>query len=179
MNYIKKHPALQILIAVVFISFFAQITVELPINKDKIPITGHTFAILLIGYFLGVRKGVLAVILYLFLGGIGLPVFAEAKKGFDVLFGNSAGFFAGFIPGVALTGYFGELGWGKTFSKCFAGMVLGTLAISICAVIFLTWKYDFSIALNEGFYPYIWGAVIKTLLGATIPPIYYNLIKEE
>jgi len=177
LKYLRNHPFLQILIAVIFISFFAQIEIILPINKDGIPITGQTFAILLVGYFLGSKNGVNAVLLYLFLGAIGLPVFAGGAAGFGVFSDDSAGFLFGFVFGASATGYFGEKGWGNSFFKCFLGMVIGTMIISASGVLLLTFKYGFGSALEYGFYPFLWGALIKTLLGATIPPIYHNLIK--
>jgi len=177
LKYLKNHPVLQILIAVIFISFFAQIEIILPINKDGIPITGQTFAILLVGYFLGSKNAVMAVLLYLFFGAIGLPVFAGGAGGFEVFSDDSAGFLLGFIFGAAATGYFGEKGWGKSFFKCFLGMVIGTLIISAFGVLLLVFKYDLNSALKHGFYPFLWGALIKTIIGATIPPIYHNLIK--
>jgi biotin transport system substrate-specific component len=168
---------IQIIVAVLSIAFFAQIEIILPINKNGIPITGQTFAILLVGYFLGLKKGVITVLIYLIIGAMGLPVFAGGASGFEVLSKNSAGFLYGFIFGVAATGYFGEKGWGNNFLKCFIGMVIGTMIISASGVLFLTFKYDFASALKFGFYPFLWGALIKTILGAMIPPIYYNLLK--
>jgi len=172
------HPVLQILIAVIFIAFFAQIEIILPINKDGIPITGQTFAVLLVGFFLGTKKGVLAIVIYLILGIVGLPIFAGGAGGFEVLYDDSVGFLFGFIFGVASTGYFGKIGWGNSFSKCFLGMVIGTLIITIFGLIPLTIKYGVESALKYGFYPFVWGALIKTVLGATIPPVYHNLIKD-
>ncbi len=177
MDYLKNHPVLQILIAVLFISFFAQIEIVLPTNKDGIPITGQTFAILLVGYFLGSKNAVIAVLLYLFFGAIGLPVFAGGAGGFKVFSDDSAGFLLGFVFGAWVTGYFGELGWGNSFFKCFSGMIIGTMIILACGVMVLALKYDFGSALKHGFYPFLWGALIKMLLGATIPPIYHKLIK--
>ncbi len=173
------HPVFQILIAVLFISFFAQIEIVLPINKDGIPITGQTFAVLLVGYFLGSKKGVLAVFFYLMIGAIGLPVFAGGAAGIEVFSDNSAGFLFGFLFGAASTGYLGEKGWGYSFFKCFLGMVIGTLIIIVFGLLFLTIRFDFESALKYGFYPFVWGALIKIVLGATIPPIYHNLIKEN
>ena len=160
-------------------AFFAQIEIVLPINKEGIPITGQTFAVLLVGFFLGAKKGFLAVVVYLILGLVGLPVFAGGAGGIKVFLDDSAGFLFGFLFGALSTGYFGEKGWGTHFLKCFAGMVIGTLIITLFGVLFLALKYDLAIALEYGFYPFIWGALIKTVLGATIPPTYHNLIKER
>jgi biotin transporter BioY len=73
----------------------------------------------------------------------------------------------------------GEKGWGESFAKCLVGMVIGTLVITTFGVLFLSTRYGLADALKYGFYPFIWGAAIKTLVGATIPPIYHNLIKDK
>lgn len=174
-----NHPFAQILIAVLFVAFFAQIEIVLPINKDGIPITGQTFAVLLAGYFLGWKKGILAMILYLVAGVIGLPVLAGGAGGYEVLFDDSVGFLFGFIFGAGATGYFGGKGWGHHFLKCLLGMTIGSLVIIACGLVPLTINYGLDAALKYGFYPFVWGAIIKTVLGATIPPIYYNLIQKE
>ena len=76
------------------ICVLSQIAIPLPTN---VPITLQTFAIALAGYFLGWAKGTVSVIVYIFLGGVGVPVFANWKGGFGVLTGNTGGFIWGFI----------------------------------------------------------------------------------
>ena len=46
-----------------------------------VPFTGQTFGVLVVGGALGFRRGTLALLLYLAIGAIGLPVFAEGKHG--------------------------------------------------------------------------------------------------
>ncbi|MFT5386443.1 MAG: biotin transport system substrate-specific component, partial [Saprospiraceae bacterium] len=77
-----------------FIALFAQIEIEnplnqagLPFNEDGLPITGQTFAVLLVAFFLGGRYGFLAVIIYVAAGIFGLPVFAGGASGIEKLYG--------------------------------------------------------------------------------------------
>jgi len=60
------------------------------------PMTLQTFAVPLAGVVLGAKRGVFAVIAYVLLGAIGLPVFAGFTSGFGVLFGFTGGFLFGF-----------------------------------------------------------------------------------
>lgn len=62
-----------------------------------VPFTLQTFAIFLSVLVLGGRRGTMAVILYLLLGLIGIPVFAEFSAGPHVLFGNTGGYLIGFV----------------------------------------------------------------------------------
>lgn len=62
-----------------------------------VPFTLQTFAIVLSVLILGGRRGTMAVILYLLLGLIGVPVFAEFSAGPHVLFGTTGGYLIGFL----------------------------------------------------------------------------------
>lgn len=62
-----------------------------------IPFTLQTFAIFLSVLVLGGKRGTIAVVLYLLLGLIGVPVFAEFSAGPQVLFGSTGGYLVGFI----------------------------------------------------------------------------------
>lgn len=80
-----------ILGASLLIALISQIMVRLPFSP--VPITGQTFAVLLVGATLGSRRGALAVLAYLVEGLIGLPVFAGGGAGLAYLRGPTGGFF--------------------------------------------------------------------------------------
>lgn len=86
------------------ISVLAQIVIPLPL----IPMTGQTFAIGLAGTILGSRHGLSATVLYVLMGCIGIPVFAQMTGGLGILFGPTGGFIIGFIPATWLIGYYLE-----------------------------------------------------------------------
>jgi len=73
----------------------------LPWN-DTVPVSGQTFAVLLIPALLGFQLGVLATILYAIEGACGLPFFATQKGGLGVLLGATGGYVVGFIFAAAL-----------------------------------------------------------------------------
>ena len=75
----------------------------IPVGGAGVPITLQTFAVMLSGCLLGLLRGFLAVALYLGLGAIGLPVFAEHSAGLGVLTGASGGYLWSF-PLAALLG---------------------------------------------------------------------------
>lgn len=62
-----------------------------------VPFTLQTFAIFCILSLLGGRRGTLAILLYLILGAVGLPVFSRFTAGPGVLFGNTGGYLLGFL----------------------------------------------------------------------------------
>lgn len=77
----------------------------IPVGGGGVPITLQTFAVMLTGCLLGPVRGFLSVALYLGLGAIGLPVFAEHSSGLGTFTGASAGYLYAF-PFAALLGGF-------------------------------------------------------------------------
>src|SRR6185436_15366592 len=63
--------------------------VVIPVPGSPVPITGQTFGVLLVGGALGFRRGLAGVALYVLLGLIGLPFFAEGKGVVSVILGAS------------------------------------------------------------------------------------------
>ncbi|HHP50507.1 MAG TPA: biotin transporter BioY [Moorella mulderi] len=84
------------------ISVLAQIAIPLPFTP--VPITGQVLGVFLTGALLGTRGG-WAVLVYLLLGALGLPVFAQAKGGLAVLVGPTGGYLWGFALGTFLQGF--------------------------------------------------------------------------
>ncbi|WP_235734731.1 biotin transporter BioY [Nocardioides alcanivorans] len=76
-----------------------------PVGGGGVPITLQTFAVMLTGCLLGPLRGFLAVALYLGLGAIGLPVFAEHSSGLGTFTGASAGYLYAFPLAAALAGF--------------------------------------------------------------------------
>lgn len=168
-----------VLLGVAFIALSAQVTIDVPINNGGIPISGQSFAVLLVAYILGNQWGSWAAILYLIAGAAGLPVFADGESGLHVLAGSSAGFLYGFVIAASIVGYLGDIGWGRSFLKSLLAMFIGTAIIIAMGLVKLTLMYDFSKALEYGFYPYWQGAIVKIIVGATIVPLYYFIFKRN
>ena len=70
-----------------FVALAAQVSISLPFTP--VPITGQTFGVLVAGCALGFRRGAAAVALYVLIGAIGLPVFAENNAGLSWVLGRS------------------------------------------------------------------------------------------
>lgn len=76
------------------IAVLSQVAIPTPTG---VPVTLQTLAIALAGYVLGRKKGLASVALYLLVGGIGIPVFANMKGGIGSLLGVTGGFLWGFL----------------------------------------------------------------------------------
>ena len=62
-----------------------------------IPFTMQTFAVFFVLSVLGGKRGTVAIIVYVMLGAIGIPVFAQFTSGIGILLGNTGGNIVGFI----------------------------------------------------------------------------------
>ena len=83
----------------VFIGLFAALIavcsqIQIP---GAVPFTLQTFAVFLAAGLLGGGRGTVAVLIYILLGAIGLPVFAGFKGGIGALLGTTGGYIIGFI----------------------------------------------------------------------------------
>lgn len=83
------------------IAIMSQISIPTPFG---VPISLQTFAVALCGYFLGAKKGSAALLVWIAVGAVGVPVFSGFKGGFAVLLGVTGGFIYGFLPLVLLCG---------------------------------------------------------------------------
>ena len=64
---------------------------------SAIPFTLQTFAIFYTLGLIGGKRGTAAIVVYLLLGALGLPVFAGFSGGIGILLGITGGYMLGFI----------------------------------------------------------------------------------
>jgi biotin transport system substrate-specific component len=94
-----------------------------------VPITAQSLGIMLCGTVLGARRGALAVLLFLLLVALGLPLLAGGRGGLGVFVGPSAGFLLGFPVAAYATGWIVEHLRGGVGLAAFAGAVLGGIGV--------------------------------------------------
>jgi biotin transport system substrate-specific component len=152
----------------------AQISIKLP--GSPVPLTGQTFAVVLVGAGLGARRGGLAMILYVVLG-LFLPVYASGEQGTGILFGASGGYLFGFVLAAWAMGLVAERGGDRRFVTAIVAFAVGQLLIFGIGVPWL--KVDASLswsaAIHEGFTIFILGGVIKAALAAVLMPSAWRL----
>lgn len=100
----RRRPVADIALIAIFAALIAACSViAIPIGAA--PITLQTFAVLLAGAVLGASRGFLAVLLYLALGAVGLPVFAGGVAGLAPFAGPTVGYLVSFPLAAWLTGF--------------------------------------------------------------------------
>jgi len=156
------------------IDLCAHVKVWLPFSP--VPVTGQTFAVLMLGALLGPRRGCLAVLAYIIEGAAGLPVFAVGI-GPAVLLGPTGGYLFGFIPAAYITGRLAEMGWDRRIGTTVLAMVFGNLAIYSFGLLWLSCLTGFNImVLTLGLYPFIIGDLVKIILAAILLPAGWKML---
>ena len=151
---------------------FASSRVAIPVPGSPVPITGQTFGVLLVGGALGFRRGLASVALYVLIGLIGLPFFAEGKGGVQVLQGTNGGYIVGFIVAGSLVGRLAELGWDRRIVGALGAMAIGNVVIYLFGVPWLMFvaHLDLANGIAKGLTPFLIGDAIKLILAAAAFP---------
>ena len=151
-----------------------------------VPITGQTFAVLLTGAALGMTLGAAGQLLYVGLGVLGAPVFADASGGWDLdrgletITGATSGYLLGFIVAAGLIGYMAERRQDRTFPTMFTAFLLGSGVIYTFGVIGLMISLDMTLteAIVAGVVPFLVGDLIKAAFAGVLLPGAWRLVGE-
>lgn len=150
----------------------------IPIGSYAIPLSLQSLLVVLAALALGPRLAPASIGLYLIMGAIGLPVYAEGNAGLVTLFGRTGGYLTGFFVCAWLVNIFvrrpdGSLrGWWWTLVGTFAGHLM----IFLIGVpwLYVVLKADPAFAdsatvasvVQNGFVIFIPGMIIKCLIAA-------------
>ena len=93
----------------------------------EIPFTLQTMGVFLAVGLLGGKRGTLAVLVYVLLGAVGLPVFSGFTGGLGRLLGATGGYILGFLASALVMWAVEKLLGDKTWAKVL-GMLLGLIA---------------------------------------------------
>jgi biotin transport system substrate-specific component len=160
------------------IALFAQLATGWPI-----PVTGQTFAVLLIGALFGARRASMTILAYIIEGAAGLPVFAYGRSGFAVLSGPTGGYLIGFVVAAYVVGLLAEKGWDRRIRTTVLAMILGNLVIYAFGLLWLCWlillmklPVGSGRVLVEGLYRFIPGDLLKIAVAAILLPSAWKLL---
>lgn len=153
------------------VAALAQLTIPL----RPVPITGQTLGVLLVGAWLGSRRGAAALLTYLALGAAGLPVFAGGTSGVMRLLGPTGGYLAGFVAAAFVVGWLSERGWDRQPGTALAAMLLGTLVIYLPGLLWLTTFVGWEKAVLLGLRPFVLSDALKIVLAAVLLPGSWQL----
>ncbi|MEU2775139.1 biotin transporter BioY [Streptomyces sp. NPDC007162] len=149
----------------------AQIAV--PVPGSPVPVTGQTFAALLVGTGLGARRGVASLALYAAAGLVGVPWFAGGTSGLSVSFG----YILGMILASAVVGALARRGADRGVLRMAGTMVLGEAIIYAIGVPYLAYAAGISAsaAIAAGLTPFLIGDALKAALAMGALPTAWKL----
>lgn len=165
------------LFGIISFAFVTAIAAQIAFPFQPVPFTFQTVAVVLAGAFLGERNGFYSQVLYLALGSIGLPVFAQvpgSSIGLAVILGPTGGYLLAFPLAAFLTGYIIERR--KTYFTVVAAMFAANILIIALGVLQLQAFYikNISESIKYGAAIFSLWTVAKVLISVNL---YYFVNK--
>ncbi|MEU4996369.1 biotin transporter BioY [Streptomyces sp. NPDC021622] len=151
----------------------AQIAV--PVPGSPVPVTGQTFAALLVGTALGARRGFLSLAVYALVGMAGMPWFAEAGSGVAA---PSLGYVLGMLLAATVVGALARRGGDRSVLRTAGTMVLGSAIIYAVGVPYLAAATGMSLtqAVAAGLTPFLIGDAVKAALAMGALPTAWKFL---
>lgn len=145
---------------------------------SSVPFTMQTFGIFSALLILGGKYGTAAVTVYIFLGTVGLPVFAGFQGGLGVIFSPLGGYIVGFavlaLIYLLITKIFGDK-LGFRIAGLSAGLIVCYLSGTIWYMVFAD-ETNFAAALTICVLPFIIPDILKMVLAVTLTEKIKNRI---
>ncbi|MCX5363589.1 biotin transporter BioY [Streptomyces sp. NBC_00124] len=151
----------------------AQLSV--PVPGSPVPVTGQTFAALLVGTTLGAGRGFLSLALYALAGIAGVPWFAGATSGGSA---PSFGYILGMILASTVVGALARRGADRSVWRTAGAMLLGEAIIYAVGVPYLALATGMSAsaAFAAGLTPFLIGDALKAALAMGLLPTTWKFV---
>ena len=167
---------------VVLIALCAQVVIP----WHPVPLTGQTFAVLLVGGLYGMWRAIITLSAYAGVGLLGMPVFADGGGGSSYLDGPTFGYIIGFIIAAGLIGFVAERGYDRHVLPMVGALLVGTVVIYAVGAWWLAeWvvpstgaEYGWSNAYVNGVQPFVLGDLVKLAAVAGLLPAGWALLRK-
>jgi biotin transport system substrate-specific component len=166
----QAHASRLRLYPLILCALFAALTVagaiiQIPLPFTPVPISLATLAVYLAGGLLGAKYGALSQVVYILLGGVGLPVFSNFQGGIGVIAGPTGGYIIGYVAAALIVGLIAGNGRRPPARKLTVAMISGTAA---CYALGTAWFMistgtSLSAALSLCVVPFLIGDILKIL----------------
>lgn len=167
----EKNNAKKMIFAALFAALTAAVAqFKIPLGFTPVPITLQTLMVLLSGALLGPYYGGAAMLLYIGVGALGLPVFAGGSSGIGVLLGPTGGYLFSYFIAAFATGKMLEMKKKKRVADYAIAMIPATLIIYLMGGLqgMLVTGLTLKAIVTGWVLPFIIGDTIKLVLAAFI-----------
>ncbi len=150
----------------------AQIAIPLPFSP--VPFTLQVLAVVLSGLLLGPLHGALAQGIYVLVGAVGVPVFAQFSGGMGKILGPTGGYLLSYPLAAAVAGLAAHAALNATRSRALTTSFLwGTAGLAIIYALGATWlatitDLPMAAALAQGVLPFVAFDLVKVGLAALV-----------
>ena len=132
-----------------------------------VPFTMQTFAVFLALNFLGGRRGTVAILLYLSIGAVGVPVFSGFTSGIGALLGQNGGYMLSWLLGGLVCCLFDALPIKKSVSR----LISSVIALLLCYAVGTVWYVAVYTRTGSEI------GILAALVGCVLPFILPDVIK--
>ncbi|MFD9332515.1 biotin transporter BioY [Streptomyces sp. NPDC060065] len=149
--------------------------ISLPVPGSPVPVTGQTFAALLVGTALGTRRGFLSLAVYALVGMAGVPWFAGGGSGTAA---PSFGYILGMLLAATVVGALARRGADRSVLRTAGTMLLGEAIIYAIGVPYLALATGMSAsaAIAAGLTPFLIGDALKAALAMGVLPTAWKFL---
>ncbi len=158
MNPVAKSGTYHMILCALFAALIA-VGAFIRIPVPLVPFTMQTFFVSLSGMLLGKKYGATSVLLYLFIGLVGLPVFTQGG-GIGYVLKPSFGYLIGFVLGAFVTGLIARRVQQPSFKRLLVAAFAGLGVIYTCGTAYFYFLSNFYLGTPVG----VWTALLYCFL---------------
>lgn len=149
--------------------------IAIPLWFTPVPISLATFAVLLTGAALGPLRGSASAGIYLALGLVGVPLFAQGSSGWAF---SSFGYILGYVVAALLVGALARRRSDRNVWSTLALAAIGSLTIYAFGVPWLAafLGVDLATAVALGVLPFLLGDAVKIAAMAALLPVTWRIV---
>ncbi|MBS0236302.1 MAG: biotin transporter BioY [Proteobacteria bacterium] len=151
---------MRVMVGVILLFACSQMSIPL----EPVPISLQTVGLMVIAVLYDMRSGMSTILTYIGLGVMGLPIFADYSSGVGVLMRSTSGYLLGFILCIYVMNTMKAFLNMNTARGIFLNCLIGTLAVFICGIAWLSYLIGFEQAIIHGLLPFIMPGLIKAVM---------------
>ena len=167
---------LKFFLLVIFGTLLLAVSAKIQVPFWPVPMTMQTFVVFLIGMSYGWKLSFFTLLLYIFEGALGLPVFATGS-GLVYLVGPTAGYIYGMLLAAVIIGLLSEKGFHHSYLMSFISLIIGSIFIFGLGVGYLGLVIGYEKAIEFGLLPFVPSELFKIALAVALIPSISKFIK--